>query len=348
MYCSLENSCGKVILANGGTMVIKGRGTVFLTTKSNYRLKLENVLWIPELKDPLISVRALRKSGFKIEFDENKAYIYRDEQLLATGDEHPKEYRVTFYNFSEKAFPVTETDFRYWHERFGHPGKSRMMRLIKECNLDISEPENFKCDECFMGKQVRKPFPTSQSQTNQPGQLIHSDTCGPFRGETINRSRYFITFLDDYTKYAHVAILQNKEAATVNKAFMEFVVWFERQSGFKIKKFRSDQGNEYYDIWKTLSSNGIEKETSVRYTPQQNGAAERLNRTLLDMTRSLLATSKLESKYWSELVLVSAHLFNRCPRISSKTPMMMLKSKSCMHDLKYLRKIGCKAQVLKP
>jgi transposase InsO family protein len=97
--------------------------------------------------------------------------------------------------------------------------------------------------------------------------------------------------------------------------FQKFKVKAEKQSGQKIKILRTDGGGEYNSIefQKFRDDNGIEHEVTAPYTPQHNGLAERRNRTLLDMTRSMLKEKKLPHKLWGEAVATAAYVLNRCP-----------------------------------
>ena len=113
-------------------------------------------------------------------------------------------------------------------------------------------------------------------------ELVYSDVCGKVGTQSLGGSEYFVTFLDDYTQYVWVYILKQK--SEVFQCFREWTALVEKSSGRKIKIFWSDNGGEYTstEFGKYLTQEGIKHELTIPHTPQQNGAAERLNRTLVE------------------------------------------------------------------
>ena len=109
---------------------------------------------------------------------------------------------------------------------------------------------------------------------------------------------YFVTFIDDYSRYGYVYLMQHK-SDTFEK-FKEYRAEVENQLGKTIKCLRSDRGGEYLDndFEEFLIEHGIRSQLTAPGTPQQNGVAERRNRTLLDMIRSMFSYSSLPSSFW--------------------------------------------------
>ena len=96
----------------------------------------------------------------------------------------------------------------------------------------------------MLGKQHRDSFPKkSESRALRVLELVYSDVCGKISVPSLGKSCYFVTFIDDYSRYAHVYMLQAK--SQVLEAFKEFVAMAENQSGQKLKRLRSDNGGEY-------------------------------------------------------------------------------------------------------
>jgi transposase InsO family protein len=118
-------------------------------------------------------------------------------------------------------------------------------------------------------------------------------------------SRYFVTFTEDKQRWSEVFCMKTK--AEVLSCFQKWQRHVECQTGRKIRKFRSDNGGEYLtnEFAKHLSESGIKHETTVPYTPQQNGVAERIYRTLLDFTRSMLNNTGCGKEFWAEAVSVA-------------------------------------------
>jgi hypothetical protein len=127
------------------------------------------------------------------------------------------------------------------------------------------------------------------------------------------QNRYFLTFIDDFSRKTWVYFLKRK--SEVLNCFKDFKAIVEKQSGYKIITVRSDQVGEYTanDFEVFCTQQGIRHQTTPAYTPQLNGVAERKNRTILDMTRSLLKAKKLPKQYWAEAVSYAVYLLNRCP-----------------------------------
>ena len=104
-------------------------------------------------------------------------------------------------------------------------------------------------------------------------------------------SHYMLTFIDDFTRKTWVYFLKKK--SEVFEKFYNFKALVENQSGLHIKVLRTDRGGEYISKFFLLfcRENGIQKQFTTRFTPQQNGVAERKNRTIMDMARSMLKLS---------------------------------------------------------
>jgi transposase InsO family protein len=101
----------------------------------------------------------------------------------------------------------------------------------------------------------------------------------------------------------------------VLNCFKDFKAIIKKQNGYKIRTVRSDQGGEYTsnDFEAFCTQQGIRQQTTPAYTPQLNGVAERKNRMILDMARSLLKAKKLPKQYWAEAVSCAVYLLNCCP-----------------------------------
>nr|KYP66638.1 Retrovirus-related Pol polyprotein from transposon TNT 1-94 [Cajanus cajan] len=153
-------------------------------------------------------------------------------------------------------------------------------------------------------------------------EIIHTDICGPFDVNSFNKEKYFITFIDDYSRYGYVYLLHDKSQAI--NALEIYIEEVERQLDSKVKNIRSDRGGEYYGRYeergqhpgpfaKFLEKRGICVQYIMPGTPQQNGVSERHNRTLLDMVRSMLSNSSLPISLWTYALKTAMYLLNRVP-----------------------------------
>ena len=131
-------------------------------------------------------------------------------------------------------------------------------------------------------------------------ELIHSDICGPLNVKTYRGMEYLITFTDDYSRYGYIYLIKKQVRCTTK--IYRIQGRGRNQLGRKIKLVRTDQGGAYMsDIFETFcKENRIIHQLTISYTPQQNGVAERRNRTLIDMVRSMLSNANLSSTFWGE------------------------------------------------
>src|SRR5208282_3467238 len=163
----------------------------------------------------------------------------------------------------------------------------------------------------------------------------------------------FVTFTDEATRMSFVFYLLDKKPSTVLKVFEEFKERAElhfHSKGYKIKAVRMDGGSEYQATLKGfLIEKGIESDITTHYSPESNGISERLNRTLLDMARTMLFGANLPNKLWAEAVSTAVYLKNRLPHSSLRgdvTPHEMWFG--IKPSLSHLRIFGCAAHVHVP
>jgi transposase InsO family protein len=159
--------------------------------------------------------------------------------------------------------------------------------------------------------------------------------------------RYFMTFIDDRTRFCYVYLLKSKDEALhyfkIYKAEVEYQV--ER----KIERLLSDRGGEYFsnDFSEFCAELGIIHERTLPYSPQSNGIAERKNRTLTDLVNAMLDTAGLSKEWWGEAILTAYHVLNRVPMKNKEiTPFEGWEKRRL--NLSYLRTWGCLAKVNVP
>ena len=172
--------------------------------------------------------------------------------------------------------------------------------LEKDIDFTIGNLKTFsKCEACLYGKKFRKKFPNNQiKRASQLLELIHSDLVGPLPN-SLGGSRYFITFIDDLSEFTSISFLKAKSEAL--EQFKIFKAWAENQTQKSVKSLRSDIEGEYVfkDFKRFCEDHGISRQFTIPYTPQQNGVAERKNRTLMEAAKSMLMASNLDAKFWA-------------------------------------------------
>jgi len=177
------------------------------------------------------------------------------------------------------------------------------------------------CTDCIKGKQtnIRK---VGARRSSGVLDLVYTDICGPFLKASWNDHKYFITFTDDYSRYEYLYLIYEKSQSL--DMFKIYKPEVKNQQNRKIKAVRFDRGGEYYGrcdgsgrcpgpFANFLEECGIVAQYTMSRTPHQNGVAERRNRTLKDMVRSMIAHTTLSESLWSETLKTAVYLLNRVP-----------------------------------
>ncbi|CAI7773052.1 unnamed protein product, partial [Closterium sp. NIES-53] len=179
-----------------------------------------------------------------------------------------------------------EADWETWHERLCHMNFPMLQKLVKDESLKGLEvkgavKEIGSCPTCLETKFSKFPFSSGMGPAKAPLVLVHMDVVGPTRAPSLSGSRYFLTIVDDHTRAMWVYPLKTKGevAAAVLKEWMPRA---QRESRHKVKVIRTDNRGEFIgtDFEAVLKKKGIQHQLTVPYNPQQNGVAERFNRTL--------------------------------------------------------------------
>ena len=173
--------------------------------------------------------------------------------------------------------------------------------------------------------------------------MVHSDVCGKINSKSLSGAEYFLTFVDDHTRYTWVYALKQKKQ--VFEKFLEWKALVENSTGQKLKILRTDNGGEFTSTQfeNFLKSEGVRHERTIVKTPEQNGVAERINRTLIETVRSMLADSKLPPKFWAEALATATYLHNRSPTkaVTGATPHEAWMGEKPRVD--HLKAFGCAA-----
>lgn len=160
--------------------------------------------------------------------------------------------------------------------------------------------------------------------------------------------KYFVTFIDEKSKYTWLTLIQSKDR--VLEAFMNFQSYVTNHFNAKIKIFRSDNGGEYtsHAFKNHLAKHGIIHQTSCPYTPQQNGVAERKNRHLMEVARSMMFHTNVPMRFWGDAVVTTCYLINRTPTrvLNDISPYEVLTKDKPSID--HIRVFGCTCFVLIP
>ena len=238
-------------------------------------------------------------------------------------------------------------DLDLWHKRLGHLNLNDVLKLSSMVDGvgPLKRTSKNICESCIFGKHSRKSFPPRiEERSTRVLELIHSDVCGPLTPPTWDEKRYFVTFVDDHTHFLMVYLIANK--SDVLRSFKEYKQLVETLFERKIVKLMCDNGGEYRsnEFKGICSSSGIQLKYTIPHTPQLNGVAERINRTLMERARTMIHESGLPKQIWGEAVLCTTYLLNRNPTRAltvNKTPAELWFGRK--PNLSNLRIFGCTA-----
>ena len=353
----------KVSVGDGRTLDALGIGEVHVNMQFKVsqpkRCVIYQVLFVPDLACNLFSVRAAASKGNDVKFGRTRCWI-RDSKgnLCGTGSLIDKLYKLdcelaaTEHNSIQHTALVSEnTDLDLWHQRMGHLCEQQLKHMV---NKGLATGIKFRkasglsfCEGCVEGKMHRTPFQSVGVRSTRKLQLVHSDVCGPMPVESLGGQKYFVTFIDDYSRCCMVCFMKQKSEVTAK--FKEFEAIVTNDCSHKIGALRTDNGGEYRssEFQGYLKSRGIRHEPTVAYTPEQNGVAERLNRTLVEAARSMICHAGLSSNYWGEAIATATYVRNRTvTTATSETPYEKWYGKK--PDVSNLKVFGCVAYVHVP
>ena len=346
----------KVRLGDNRTVEAFGTGNVWLKVKCGDAYtpaELSNVLYVPSLAKNLFSVSAVTKKGLTMIFDDGKCVILDSYGTLRGSGIIDGKLFTLDSSFMKNSLhdahgAVNENSLQLWHERFGHLGFKNLkilnnQQLVDGLNFNSSEEIDF-CECCTIGKQTRHPFPkNAATRAKELLQIVHTDVCGPTNTQSLGGNRYFVTFIDDKSRYTAIYFMKSKDE--VFQKFKEFEAMATNITGNNIKVLRSDNGGEYMskEFSDFLAQKGIMRQLTIPQTPEQNGVAERMNRTIQESARSMLKTAGLSDSFWAEAVLTAVVLRNRSPTVAVKDMTPHEAFIGSKPDVANLKVFGCDA-----
>ena len=341
-----------VCFANGTIGETQAIGDALLET-DRATIVLKDVLYIPTAAANLFSITTATGRGTKFNFGPTCCSIRQHGRDIGAAKRGPNGlYYIPSLREGATALAATpkpETA-ELWHRRFGHLGYHNLEALVREDMVDgIKVPErDFKaqkaavCEPCILAKHHQAPFPTSKRESTEPLELLHMDLCGPMPVPSLGGSKYVATFLDDFSKLSIVRIITYKSETTTT--VREVLHLLENQAKRRVQAIRTDNGREYVntELTQYLKSRGILHQTTVPYTPEQNGTAERLNRTLMERARAMLSDAELPKELWAEAVNTANYIRCRSPAAKKlRTPWELFFGQK--PDVSHMRTFGATA-----
>ena len=315
------------ILTGKGYIKPSGIGTVKLPIIENSDLttiKLNNALYIPDFPINLVSGQKHYQNGGSIssnklldnkgnritEFDfENSGFFLRLKNKI-----RPKLSLLSIKNtIGNQVFNTTNTTI-LWHYKLGHPSYNALIRTAKTTTgipIDKLKESDLTCESCIISKNTRKQSKISHNRAENPLERICIDTVA-LPTTSYTGFNYSVIFTDDYTNYRWIQ--HSKKKSEIYDILLQQFEYYKNQYNQYPKKIRIDNGTEFrtnLDLPIFLKNKGIILELSTAYTPEQNGIAERSNRTIFDKARSIIQAYKIPIYLWEFILNSTVELINK-------------------------------------
>jgi hypothetical protein len=332
-------------MPNGSTTNATICGTVIL---SNF-ITLQNVYYIPSFTVNLVSVTQLTSaSDCFLNFYTDKCLILQNLSQKMIG--LAKRFGDLYVLYAQPQSCISlstccnttstlDNDAKIWHLRLGHISES-----IHKC-ISVQFPfipfnKISPCDTCHFSKHKNLPYPISTSSSSKIFDIVHADIWGPYSIPSIDGHKYFLTLVDDYSRFTWIVLMKLK--SETRKHLSTFIAFIENQFSTSLKCLRSDNGPEFlmHDVF---NSKGILHQRSCVECPQQNGLVERKHQHILNVARALSFQANLPKNFWHFSIQHAVHLINRIPSplLKNKSPFNHLYNKA--PTLLHLKCFGCLA-----
>lgn len=277
--------------------------------KINHNLYLTDVLYVPQFRFNLLSVSALTTSSpttftfscdhFIIQNSTQKRLIGKGERI---GDLYILNHRSTDNETltTETTISINRVDADLWHFRLGHLSTRLLLTMVDKLHCNVSRIHNKQpCYVCPLAKQRKLSFISHNNMSASPFDLIHCDIWGPYCEMSYSGHRFFVTLVDDCTRFTWVYLLKQK--SDVSSIIPRFFNMVKTQFDKIIKVFRSDNARElaFTDFF---HNEGVLHQFSCVDRPQQNSVVERKHQHLLNVARALFFQSQVPISHWTECV----------------------------------------------
>ncbi|GKA73886.1 putative ribonuclease H-like domain-containing protein [Tanacetum coccineum] len=354
-----EDYDGGFVSFGDGKGRISGKGKIKSGT-----LVFDDVYFCKELKYNLFSVSQICDKKNNVLFTDTECLVLSSDFKLL--DESQVLLRVprkdNIYSVDLKSVVPTKgltclfakatiDESNLWHRRLGHINFKNMNKLVRG-NLVRGLPSKIfendhSCIACQKGKQHKASCKAKLvNSISKPLHMLHMDLFGPTNVKSLMKKSYCLVVTDDFSRFSWVFFLATKDETS--GILKTFITEIENQLDHKVKVIRSDNGTEFKNsvMNQFCEMKGIKREFSVARTPQQNGVAERKNRTLIEAARTMLVDSKLPTTFWAEAVNTACYVLNRVLVIkpNSKTPYELIHGRTPLID--FMKPFGCPVTIL--
>ena len=327
------------------------------TDGKHINIRLDNVLYVPKASGRFYSTGVATQKGCEACETQLTNKIYSSDGTLLIEGTRKQATGLCYFNAQilqgdESNVPVkllainiSQSDL--WHQRLAHANYEVIRALPTETTSSPDQKLQLPskvCDGCEKGKSKRLPFLPSTSRAKNVLDLVHSD-LDEMSSASIDGYIYTTTYLDNHSQYGMMFFLKNKGEQF--GAFKTYKAWAEHHTYRQLKCIRTDRGSEFLSNEQKgfMEESGIEHQTSMPDSPQQNGRAERFQQTILNKVESMRHMAGLSSGFWSYAVRTAIHVYNVTPiaKDGFKTPKKMWNGLT--PDISHLHIFGCSAYV---
>jgi len=320
---------------------------------------LENVLHVPSIATSLLSVRAITRKGGVVTFVGVTLKVLKDGKVVATGSadgggQYLMDVHAKVPAYASVAYGEMAGKGRLWHRRYSHLATGNLAKLpkiVKGTDIkatDANQVEGATCRPCIEARMTRSPHDGEGWTATEPLDLLNVDLAGPVTPTSQGGANHVLKTTDGATGLRVVSLLKTK--AEAGAALRATINELEKAKGKPVKRMRSDGAGELVKSVEMVAfyqSKGIKTEPTLPYSPESNGVAERLNRTLFKRTRAVLFDAKADKNLWGEAIKAVAHTINLAPTKEGKsTPQERFYGSK--PDVSHLRVWGSMAYALKP
>lgn len=346
-----QSTLSTIRAAGNECHAVVSMGDVIIQPDVGPVVKIRNVHLVPSFSCSLLSGPCLDQVG-AIACTRNSCttVMTQDKTVAFVAPLHMNQYVVkgAFVRSNQIGTCMSTTSAAtnaLWHRRLAHLGSASIQRMVREdmavgmtmSPANCAEPA---CSTCLVSKHARSPFGPVRRTVSRLLEVVHTDVVGPLRTSALGGARFSLTIVDQYSSMSAVVLLASKGAA--GHALLEVLQRWQRLTGQQVVTVRSDRGGEFSSnmLQSALKESGVTHEYTTPYTPQQNGVAERMNRTLFEKVRCLLHGAALPDHYWGLALQAASDVRNLCP-VSGQalTPFEVFMGRK--PDLRMLRVFGC-------
>ena len=325
---------------------------------------LKDVLHIPGFGSTnLLSMCTLLDRGFGVQVDNEEVSVRKGGQVCAIGKRTKgRLFRMMIRTGLQDDALSSETgdssdiikedsgiscnlSLQVWHERFAHASADKIKSMMGKDvvkGLQITDTQEFTCTGCILGKMCQQPFKSREKRICLPGQFLHCDLL-QFELASFGGNRFSLVIVDEASGYKLVTFLKHKNQSS--QKIMFFLKQAENETGRRCIRFRTDNGGEFVNekLISYMEEQGIVFEKSAPRVHQQNGMAERANRTLAEHAACLIHQRSLPKALWAEAVRTVAISFNRMLNRKETEVTPHEQWKGVKPDVSKLRIFGCEA-----